>query len=334
MSGAPRGEVGLQAALSVAGSAMLCLVAAATVHHAPSAAASATPSAIETLAIPPLPSGAAPRDVTPPDDDPGDGCRFADRGFGDYAAARPAGRGKVFVPQGRAVDADGTFPLLIHFHGGEAVRRELAPEKIDVVFVSVGAGVGSAAYARAFAEPASIAELIAGAEAAVAAERELPSARAFPIVLSSWSAGYGAVWRALTSSLKRPVNGVVLLDSLYASYKQGSRDVEPERLAPFVTFARDAADVAGAGQAMFLLHTAIPTPTYASTGEVATWLLKELGGEATAGEPGGSFALTRSFDRGSFHLRGHAGSDRDAHCEALRALPSALRDDVLPALQR
>jgi hypothetical protein len=322
----------MQTAL-LAGSAMLCLVAAATVHRAPSAAASAAPSAPSALGIPPLPSGAAPRDVTPPDDDPGDGCRFVDRGLGDYADARPAGRGKVFVPHARAVDADGTFPLLIHFHGGEAVRRELAPAKIDVVFVTVDAGVGSAAYARAFAEPSAIADLIAGAEAAVAAERELPSARAFPIVLSSWSAGYGAVWRALTS-MKRPVNGVILLDSLYASYKQGSREVEPERLAPFVTFAKGAADAGAASQAMFLLHTAIPTPSYASTGEVATWLLKELGGEATAGEPGGAFALTRSFDRGSFHLRGHAGSDRDAHCEALRALPSALRDDVLPALAR
>src|SRR5262249_36047210 len=141
---------------------------------------------------PPLPSGAPPRGLEdlPADDERASGCHFADRGFGDYGAWRRLPLGRALVPEGRAVGSDGSFRLLVHFHGAEPVRRQLAPEGLDLIIAAVDAGVGSLAYDRAFADPAAYARLVAAVEAEVASANHLPAARARSITLSSWSAGY------------------------------------------------------------------------------------------------------------------------------------------------
>jgi hypothetical protein len=298
------------------------------------AASPATPSSTdEPLAMSPLPSGAPIRDPAPTIDDGGEGCHFPDRGFGDYAPWKNIGKARALVPASLVVGDDGGFPLLVHFHGGEAVRRELAPEHLGVVIAAVDAGVGSGAYGKAFTDPRALLAIVEGAEDVVAKARDLPSARAWPIILSSWSAGYGAV-RQVLGQKTRPVNGVVLLDSLYASYLTGTRKVDGEGLTGFVAFARAAA--VGDGPAMFLVHSGVPTPSYASTAEVGTFLLGALGldtSTATA-PPDDPLGLTREVDQGRFHLRAYAAGDRDAHCGALRFLKGALREQVLPAVTR
>ena len=96
-------------------------------------------------------------------------------------------------------------------------------------------------------------------------------------MLSSWSAGYGAVAHVLPRHDPR-IEAVVLLDSLYAGYTDVARRVlDRARLAPFLDAARAAR---AGGPALFLTHTAIATPGYGSTGEVASFLLAELGASA------------------------------------------------------
>jgi hypothetical protein len=281
---------------------------------------------------PPLPSGAPPRGLEdlPADDERADGCHFADRGFGDYGAWRKLPVGRALVPVGRGVDGDGSFRLLVHFHGAEPVRRQLAPEGFDLVVAGVDAGVGSRAYERAFADPAAFAGLVAAVEAEVARANGLGEAHARGIALSSWSAGYGAVAQILARRDPR-IEAVVLLDSLYAGYANGARAVDRAELAPFVEAARTAR---AGGPAFFLTHTQIATPGYASTGEVARFLLTELGVTPTAADEGASgtarFALLSSFEEGRLWIRGYAGADRDAHCAQLHMLPSLLREAVLP----
>ena len=152
-------------------------------------------------------------------------------------------------------------------------------------------------------------------------------------MLSSWSAGYGAVTQILARHTPR-IDATILLDSLYASYSGGGRTIEHGQLGTFVDAARAAR---AGGPVLYLTHTAIGTPGYASTSEVATFLLHELGAAATTVDDGAAaaerFPLLRLFEDGRLWIRGYAGADRDAHCAQLHLLPSVLRDAVLPALK-
>ena len=320
------------------GSGVVVLAGAAAAQRAagpavvPAVASDASGAALP----PPLPSGAPPRALEdlPADDERAVGCHFAERGFGDYGAWRRLPIGRVIVPAGRAVAPDGSFRLLVHFHGAEPVRKALAPEGFALVIAAVDAGTGSHAYDKAFAEPAAFDQLVSAVEAEVAAEARIPAAHATSIVLSSWSAGYGAVAHVLPRHDPR-VEAVILLDSLYAGYTDGARRaLDRARIAPFL----DAARAARAGGApLFLTHTAIATPGYGSTSEVASFLLAELGASASPAEEEESAAvpypLRRLFEEGHLWIRGYAGGDRDAHCAQLHLLPGVLRETVLPALR-
>ena len=275
----------------------------------------------------------------PAEDERAAGCHFTDRGFADYGAWRSlstregAPPARVLVPAGRAVRPDGSFRLLIHLHGAEPVRKQLATEGFDLVIAALDAGVGSHAYERAFTPgPATFDRLVEAIEREVAAVNGLPAARAEPILLSSWSAGYGAIGPILTRPQPR-LAAIVLLDSLYAGYLAGKRTVEHGQLPLFLEAARKARSGAAA---FYLTHTAIGTPGYASTGEVASYLLGELGVTATPvdADPGTAHALSRIFEEGRLVIRGYAGADRDAHCAQLHLLPSILRETVLPGLGR
>lgn len=326
-------------------SALVVIASVAGARHEgePATAPSASPLLAATAALPPpLPSGAATRamDELPAEGERARGCHFDERGFGDYGAPRrltvpeSSAPFRLLVPAGRAVADDGSFRLLVHFHGAEPVRKQLAPEGLDLVIATLDAGTGSHAYTRALPKGA-FTELVHAAEREVAAVSGIPRARARAVVVSSWSAGYGAVAQILA----RPhpeLAALILLDSLYAGLAPGTREVERAELAPFVDAARDALR---AGPLFYLTHSAVATPSYASTGEVATFLLDELGARPLPLEPLLSTAsdlrpLTRLYEASHLTIRGYAGGDRDAHCAQLHLLPAILRDVVLPALPR
>jgi hypothetical protein len=326
--------------LVLAISAAVVIVGAAAVKQAPPAAIEASVPTGAALP-PPLPSGAPPRAMEdlPADDERAAGCHFTDRGFGDYGAWRTlstrdgAPPARVLVPAGRAVGPDGSFHLLIHLHGAEPVRKELAPEGFDLVIAALDAGIGSHAYERAFTPgPATFDHLVDAVEREVAAVNGLPAAHAATIVISSWSAGYGAIGPILTRPDPR-LAAIVLLDSLYAGYLAGKHTVEPGQLPLFLDAARRARQRTSA---FYLTHTAIGTPGYASTGEVASYLLEQLGVKASPvdADPRESPALTRIFEEGRLVIRGYTGADRDAHCAQLHLLPSILRETILPGLGR
>lgn len=337
----PHGPAGKRAAsgkregLVLLLSALVVLGGAAAARRAPAPGVASASATVGPGLPPPLPSGAPPRGLEelPTDDERAAGCHFAERGFGDYGAWRRLPVGRALVPAGRAVAEDGSFKLLVHFHGAEPVRKQLAPEGFDVVIAAVDAGTGSRAYEHAMAEADAFDRLVAAVEAEVAAANGLPRARARAIVLSSWSAGYGAIGQILARRAPRP-SAVVLLDSLYAGYANAGRTLEHGQLATYVELARAAR---AGGPVLYLTHTAIATPGYASTAEVASFLLAELGAQATkVDDPAASgerFPLTRLFEDGHLWIRGHAGADRDAHCAALHRLPAVLREAVLPSLR-
>ena len=336
MPGSSGASTRTQDLLLLACSALVVLAGAASAARDPSA----TPVLPTSPSLPgPLPSGAPPRGLEelPADDERASGCHFVDRGFGDYGEwrrlAQVGGKApwRALVPPGRAVASDGSFRLLIHFHGAEPVRRQLAPEGLDLVIAAVDAGIGSRAYDQALADPGVFGQLVAAVEAEVAAVNRLPSARARTVVISSWSAGYGAVGQILGRS-GHHVDAVVLMDSLYAGYIDDRRTLDRARIAPFLGAARSAMD---GGAAFFLTHTEIATPGYGSTAEVASFLLTELGATSSPvaeGDGVGPYSMRRMHQRGRLWIRGYAGADRDAHCAQLHLLPGILRDVILPVL--
>jgi hypothetical protein len=262
-------------------------------------------------------------------------CHFVDRGFGDYERWRPLPLGRLLVPQAHGVDADGSFDLLIHFHGAEAVRKQIAHERLDLVIAGIDAGVLSSSYVKALSNPGAFRSLLAAIEADVARSIGAPRARARNIALSSWSAGYGAVAQALAQVDEPeppPVSAVILLDSLHASYGAVAGHIAPGQLSSFVETARAAST---GGPLFFLTHTEVRTEGYASTFETASFLLAQLkiAPMPVEPDPESPIRLTRLAESGRLFVRGYAGFGKEDHCAQLRLLPGILFEHVLPAFQ-
>jgi hypothetical protein len=333
-------------------SAVLTLfaLARATPSKGAAPAASTSASAAVLPALGTLPKGAPT--FEPDTEAPVSGCHFPDRGFGAYGQWRPLDvpdlsasdvrrLGKLLVPPGGGLRDDASFDLLVHFHGAEPVRKELAPENLGLVVFAVDAGSRSSHYGKLLAEAGSFERLLTAIEQQVAAITGRADAHAGHVAVSSWSAGYAAVSRALVQAPKR-VSALVLLDSLYASYAPNQRDIAKGALDAYLTAAQAAAR---GGAPFYLSHSGVKTDGYASTSEVATALLDGLGATSVAvsgdveedeepEEPQHApLRLVRMYDAGRFVIRGYAGAGPDDHCAHLRLLKRALSDEVLPAFR-
>ncbi len=242
-------------------------------------------------------------------------CNTPDPGFGIYERwSRQIPMGQLIMPQKGGLTRGGGFDVMFHFHGHEAVRKEWVQVMNGAVLVGVTLGTGSGPYETAFRGTHAFERLVAGVEEAVAAHAGRKKAYARKIGLSGWSAGYGAVGQIINSSYGRSkVDSVVLLDGLHSGYNGSS--LNETQLAPFIAFARRAA----AGQRfMFVSHSSIIPPGYASTTETANFLIHKLGGRPhktrpRAGDPMGLDLIAR-YTRGNFHVRGYAGNDTLDHC--------------------
>jgi hypothetical protein len=281
---------------------------------------------------PPLPSGAEPERIPLPDAEVDPGCAFADRGFGAYGEWRPLPIGKALIPPAGAIAPGGGYDLLVHFHGAEPVRRELAPLNLGLVIAAVDAGTRSSDYARAMRDQAWE-SLLDAIRRAVAEATGIDDARARHVAVSSWSAGSGAVSQILEREEAGHLDALILLDSLYAGYAAGRTELLPGQLGPFVAMAEAAAR---GGPILYLTHTAVPTSGYASTEQTASFLLQQLGASAIDVTPieGDPAPLVRMYDGGSLYIRGYGGGTRDDHCAQIRLLPGILAEHVLPAFEQ
>lgn len=341
---------GWDAALVLASGVLTVLALARAV---PSKDAPPAPSASAAAVPPPgaLPKGAPT--FEPDTGAPVSGCFFPDRGFGAYGQWRsldvpdlPATdvrrMARLLVPPGGGLHPDAGFDLLVHFHGAEPVRKELSPLDLPLVIVAVDAGTRSGHYGKLLAEAGSFERLLAAVEQHIAALTGRADAHAAHVAVSSWSAGYAAVSRALAQAPKR-VGGLILLDSLYAGYAPNQRDIAKGVLDGYLAAAQSAAR---GGPPFYLSHSGVRTDGYASTSEVATALLDGL--EATSVSVSGDVGededgadqpqhaplrLVRMYDAGRLVIRGYAGAGPDDHCAHLRLLKRALSDDILPAFR-
>ena len=246
-------------------------------------------------------------------------CNIPDRGAGVWPSdftKLPLGR--MLVPNPAPVD---DYDILLHLHGGEAARKVAAPlERRDLVMVAVDAGVGSQAYAEALAGIDALPTILSAVDAA------LKPARLRQLVVSSWSAGYGGV-RTLLTHNPTSIGALVMLDSIHTSYQPDGESLVTDGLDVFRAYAKRA--VAGEAK-MIVTHSEIRPPGYASTSEVASWLLTELGGrrEYAGLDDAHGVAFKTRYDDGGFSVRGFTGRGKPAHCAHVMMLRDILRDDV------
>jgi hypothetical protein len=254
-------------------------------------------------------------------------CAIPDQGFGAYRPWRPLPTGRVLLPEALP---HGSYDLVVHFHGAEAARKLLAPAGLGVVLAGLDAGEGSTAYEEAFWGPQALDGMLEAVGAELGSDPATrPKLR--HLVITSWSAGYGAVRQILIHQPWRP-SAVVLLDSLHASYAPGGGALRSDELEPFVELARRAQS---GESTLYVTHSEIKPPGYASTSETASYLLKQLGAQRRyAGmAPLEGVEQRTSYDHEGLHVRGFTGSSREAHCAQLKMLLPLLRDEVLPALR-
>jgi hypothetical protein len=258
-------------------------------------------------------------------------CASPDPGFGNYSPwNRGVSIGQMILPIRGGIGQRGEFDAMIHFHGHEPVRKEWVKVMDGAMLVGIDLGNGSGPYENTFADKSAFKRLLASIEETVAAHTKRKKAQLRHLGLSAWSAGYGAIQRILEDpALRQRVDSVVLLDGLHCGYKPDS--LNDLQLAPFIEFAR----LAAAGKKlMFVSHSSIIPPGYASTTETANFLIDQVGGRpvrarARGGDPMG-LELISQYSRGGFHVRGFSGNGKLDHCSQIGLYRDVLRIHVKP----
>ncbi len=267
-------------------------------------------------------------------------CAAPDPGFAQYAKwvqvapmahvlAPPAGSSSPMVN-----DGDG-FDVLFHFHGREPIRKEwvraLQDGAYSPVLVGIDVGIASESYREVFRDARTFSQLLLAVESEIRRRSGNPRAYAQNVTLSAWSAGYGAVERLLTQpEPQRRVGSVILLDSLHAGFTD--ENLDEKRLVPFARFAEAAAK----GQRfMFVSHSSIRTPGYASTTQTANYLTWKVGGQPTTTtplptDPMGLDRIT-TYSQGNYHVRGFRGSGASDHCAHLGLMTDVINVHLLPS---
>jgi len=258
-------------------------------------------------------------------------CNTPDPGFGIYERwSRAPSMGQMIAPRRGGISASGQFDVMFHFHGHEAARKAWVQAMDGAVLVGVDLGIGSGPYEHAFQAPDAFKRLVESVERAMAKKTGNPRARVQNVGLSGWSAGYGAIQRILSQEYgRRVVDTVILLDGLHSGYAGNS--LNELQLGPFIDYARRAAS---GDTLMFVSHSSIIPPGYASTTETANLLVSKLGGRphrvhARPGDPMGLDLVSR-YTQGNFHVRGYAGNDTLDHCAHLGLYRDVLQVHVKP----
>ena len=237
----------------------------------------------------------------------------------------PLSLGTLFIPP--AFDRSAPHMLVVHFHGAPWLMEHHVREQLpQAVLITVQIGAGSRVYADAFADPIRFASLLDEADARLRELIGAGSARR-SIVLSSFSAGYGAIRSILgRAEDARRVDAVILADSLHASYvgdaavaRAADLPVEMGPLEPFLLFAEEAA---AGRKRMTVTHSEVYPGTYASTTETADGLLRRVGLSRRPALQAGPIGMQQLSEtaRGQFRVIGYAGNSAPDHMDHLYAL--------------
>jgi hypothetical protein len=228
--------------------------------------------------------------------------------------------------------ADGTYDLVIHFHGIPSLQEtSFERAHVNAVVVSVNLGIASDAYSNAFRAPGSFDLLLQQTQRALDRTGRAPGAMLGRIALSAWSAGFASVSAILAQpGAADRVDAILLEDGPHTMYDAPGHIYEPG-IQKWVRFAQAAMR----GDKLFALtHSSIPTIGYPSTTETIGALLRETTvakvptDPAQATGPRGMREIYESHS-GAFHVAGFEGQTKNDHIDHIKGMS----ETVLPYLR-
>ncbi len=187
----------------------------------------------------------------------------------------PMSGGVLFIPTSFTARADGSYDLIVHFHGNtELTIESYESAQLDAIVAVFNLGTGSGKYEDRFSNPAALGEVLARTTEALK-ERGLPNPQLKRVALVAWSAGYGAVIRILDHPADADrVDAVLLLDGLHTSYKEGTHEIEEANLVGVERFAERAKK----GERLFLVtHSDIEPIGYLGVHATVDFVLSRIG---------------------------------------------------------
>jgi hypothetical protein len=232
------------------------------------------------------------------------------------------GEATLFIPE-RYKPAGQAVNVVLHLHGAaSAIEPALVEIGWPAVLIEFNRKGLSSVYTKPFSDPALFPRLLDRTLAQVKDAGFAGDPHVGWVVVSSFSAGFGGV----REMLKDPatygrIDALVLADSLYAGYLGDPKDrkVDPDLMAGFRRFARDAAE---GKKSLLVTHSALVPDGYASTAETADDLIRSLSGapETVRTEWGPKLTATHRFERGRALLVGFAGTTGEDHMAHLRGI--------------
>jgi hypothetical protein len=234
----------------------------------------------------------------------------------------------LYAPSNLELRDDGSFDLVVHFHGAAKNQEQNIEEaKLAAAVVSVNEGVASDSYGRPWSAPHAIDRVLDFAAKEVGASRGM-TARVDRVALSSWSAGGAAVKNILQRDGDR-IDAALLADGVFSIWADEKKtSVKREPLEPLIAFGERA--IAGE-KLLVITHTAIPTDypnVEACTQALLDALAVDRAAPFPATQPSGG-TPTYAADRGAFHVRAVDGTTAEDHIAQIRAL-----DDAYAELRR
>ena len=231
----------------------------------------------------------------------------------------PLQQGHFTAPRDNPLDAAGQFNLVIHFHGDGPVLRELVASQQRFVLYTLSLDA-SQSYGPLISSGGLFEAVVAGIEQSLS-KRTGKAAKVGKIALCAWSIGFTGVAAMIARPNAGNIDSVILIDGLHAA-----RDTQSftAQLQPFVDYGKRAES---GERFMFVSHSSILPPDFASTTECAHYLESALGGkpEPVHREDAAGLELIELFSRGNLHVRGYAGNDKADHCAQLFLLRDAFR---------
>jgi hypothetical protein len=239
---------------------------------------------------------------------------------------------QLFVPQ-KSMRAK-TYDLLLHFHGAPYVTQFAAMKyEGDIIAGTLSVGSGSKVYNDAFQDTTKFRTLVDSivAETRKQLKHEVKLKR---VILSGFSAGYGAIRRIVSSEWNfARVDAILLLDGFHTSYfperkvlAEGGR-IDSTGLMSYIKFAQDAA--ANRSRKKFLItHSEIFPGTFVSTTEATDYLLHTLSIKRKPVLKWGPLGMQQlsSSRRNHFAVYGFAGNTARDHVDHLQGLYWFLRE--------
>lgn len=233
---------------------------------------------------------------------------------------------EIFVPQKSTKSR--TFDLLLHFHGAAFVTEYAAGKyRGNLIGATLSVGSGSKIYNDAFQDTTKFLSLIDSILAGVKTRLAHP-VKLRRVILSGFSAGYGAIRRIISTEANYArVNAVLLLDGFHASYiperkvlAEGGK-VDSTGLLPYTRLASDALSKKSRKQ-FLITHSEIFPGTFVSTTEATDFLLQSLSIKRVPVLQWGPLGMQKlSYGRKNhFEVLGFAGNTARDHVDHLHGL--------------